>query len=277
LPSLLLRLAACKNSALDAGLLAGDNQDPAGRQVSAAGGKPVTESEWVSCTDPQAMLAFLRDSGRAGERKLRLFAVACYRGFFQPLREDAIRKMVFVAEVMADGAATREEEVEARDRLALLMRPPAPDRLQQDAGAVTYLLGVGNVWTAAARLSLHAASLARARAGPDVREGDPAEHREKRQQAALLRDIFGPRPLSLPPSLAPSVLAWNGGTPVRLARATYQERQLPAGTLDPDRLAVLADALEEAGLTDAELLQHLRGSGPHFRGCYAIDLVLRRG
>jgi hypothetical protein len=59
-----------------------------------------------------------------------------------------------------------------------------------------------------------------------------------------------------------------------LAEAAYAERTLPPGTLDPARLALLADALEDAGCTDGELLGHLRGPGPHVRGCWALDLVL---
>ncbi|MGL4554267.1 MAG: hypothetical protein ACRC33_24145 [Gemmataceae bacterium] len=61
-----------------------------------------------------------------------------------------------------------------------------------------------------------------------------------------------------------------------LARAACADRLLPAGTLDPARLAVLADALEEAGAS-GDLLAHLRSSGPHVRGCWALDLVLGRG
>jgi hypothetical protein len=49
-----------------------------------------------------------------------------------------------------------------------------------------------------------------------------------------------------------------------------------AGRLDPTRLAVLADALEEAGCADAELLGHLRGPGLHVRGCWAVDSLLGR-
>jgi hypothetical protein len=41
-------------------------------------------------------------------------------------------------------------------------------------------------------------------------------------------------------------------------------------------LAVLADALEEAGCADAGLLGHLRSRGPHVRGCWALDLILGR-
>jgi hypothetical protein len=44
-----------------------------------------------------------------------------------------------------------------------------------------------------------------------------------------------------------------------------------------DRLPILADALEDAGCDDGDLLAHLRGDGPHVRGCWALDLVLERG
>jgi hypothetical protein len=71
-----------------------------------------------------------------------------------------------------------------------------------------------------------------------------------------------------------AVPAWNDSTVVRLAQAAYEERHLPAGTLDTGRLAVFADALEEAGCMDADILGHLRGPGPHVRGCWAVDLCL---
>jgi hypothetical protein len=61
-----------------------------------------------------------------------------------------------------------------------------------------------------------------------------------------------------------------------LAQAAYDERSLPAGTLAPSRLSALADALEEAGCADAGLLGHLRGPGPHARGCWALDLLTWR-
>jgi hypothetical protein len=74
--------------------------------------------------------------------------------------------------------------------------------------------------------------------------------------------------------LPPAVLAWHDGVVVRLAQAAYEERHLPEGTLDNTRLRILADALEEAGCTDADILGHLRGPGPHVRGCWPVDLCL---
>jgi hypothetical protein len=91
--------------------------------------------------------------------------------------------------------------------------------------------------------------------------------------ASLLRDLFGPLPFRSV-TISPSVRTWNGGAARRLAEVAYVERDLPSGHLDTARLAVLADALEEAGVTDAEVLGHLRLAGPHVRGCWPLALLL---
>jgi hypothetical protein len=93
---------------------------------------------------------------------------------------------------------------------------------------------------------------------------------EKRAlHCAWLRELYGPipfRPLSVDPGcLTPNV--------IDLAQTAYDERVMPSGEIDPVRLAVLADALEESGGA-GELLEHLRGRGPHVRGCFAVDLNL---
>jgi hypothetical protein len=91
---------------------------------------------------------------------------------------------------------------------------------------------------------------------------------------ALLRDVIGTVPFRTPPAIAPRVLAWHGGIIPTLAKAIYDRRDLPSGHLDPARLAVLADALEDASCDQADLLAHLREPGPHVCGCWAVDLVL---
>src|SRR2546429_325961 len=94
-----------------------------------------------------------------------------------------------------------------------------------------------------------------------VPEGRPC-FLARRRQANLVRDILGNpfRPVSVnASSVSPSVAA--------LAHAAYEEHFLPSGELDPDRLAVLADALEEGDFIDPAILDHLRGAGPHMRGC----------
>jgi hypothetical protein len=56
---------------------------------------------------------------------------------------------------------------------------------------------------------------------------------------------------------------------VVLAQELYDSR-------DFSHAPLLADVLEDAGCTDAQLLDHLRGSGPHARGCWAVDLFLAK-
>src|SRR5207237_97344 len=120
---------------------------------------------------------------------------------------------------------------------------------------------------------LHACSVARQIAlrhtGHVFRSDDAAAEKE---QARLLRDILG-NPFR-PAVIEPAWLVRLDGAGPKLAQAAYEERLLPAGTLDPVRLAILADALEEAGCTDAEILNHCRGPGPHVRGCWLVDLIL---
>jgi hypothetical protein len=68
------------------------------------------------------------------------------------------------------------------------------------------------------------------------------------------------------PALEPSLLSYDDGMIRRLALAAYEDRVFPGGTVDPGRLAALADALEESGCADVGLLSHLRLPGPHVRG-----------
>jgi hypothetical protein len=92
-------------------------------------------------------------------------------------------------------------------------------------------------------------------------------------QAHLLRCVFG-NPCRPWPPLPAAVLAWNDATVRQLAQAIYDEQRLPEGALDAARLALLADALLDAGCDDEALLAHCRSEGPHVRGCWAIDAIL---
>jgi hypothetical protein len=91
------------------------------------------------------------------------------------------------------------------------------------------------------------------------------------EQAGLLRDVFC-NPFRPAPAI---VSAWLTPTVLALAHAAYDHRILPTGFIDPVRLGVLADALEEVG-ADSELLGHLRSPGPHVRGCWALDAILSK-
>ena len=85
--------------------------------------------------------------------------------------------------------------------------------------------------------------------------------------AALLCEIFGN--LFRPVSADPSWRVWERGTAMQLARGFYDDRRF-------GDLPILADALEEAGCTEASILQHCRGKGPHIRRCWCVSLLLSR-
>jgi hypothetical protein len=89
--------------------------------------------------------------------------------------------------------------------------------------------------------------------------------KEWRHFPILIRDIF--QNLFRPVAVDPSWLAWNDGTVVKLAQAIYDDRAF-------DRLPILADALEEAGCDNADILAHCRQTGEHVRGCWVVDLIL---
>jgi hypothetical protein len=230
------------------------------------------EAEWLSCTDPQPMLAFLKRTPH--DRKLRLFAVASCRHVWPFMVDERSRKAVEISEAYADGAADRQALQRARDAAS-----------EAEAEAFEAVLVGGEkgrecpvreaaVFTAMAIImAFRVASLA-SRAGVwafggGLEEMQAAKVGEDTYQCALVRDLFGN-------PFRSSVLdrIWLTAHVVRLARTAYEERVPPTMTLDADRLAVLADALEDAGCDNADILAHLREPSPHVRGCWVIDLLL---
>ena len=106
------------------------------------------------------------------------------------------------------------------------------------------------------------------------REAQGGSPEQRKYLCDLLRDLNG-NPFRSAPHINPSVRTWNSGCVVKLATAAYEERVMPQGTLDPVRLAVLADGMEQAGVTDQEILGHLRQPGlVHVRGCHVLDAIL---
>jgi hypothetical protein len=81
-------------------------------------------------------------------------------------------------------------------------------------------------------------------------------------EAALLRELFANpfRPVIVVPS-------WLTTTVVALAQSIYDEKGF-------DRMPILADALQEAGCGNEQVLTHCRSGGPHVRGCWVVDLLL---
>jgi hypothetical protein len=231
----------------------------------------LTEFDWLACQDTDAMLTFLRGAGRLSGRKARLFAAACCRRVW-PFLDERSRRAVEVAEQFADGLVCRKALRQAcRDaESAAAQDAPAWERFQSqlflDDWWRDQWLGAA-AWAASRSLTWLAPEVAK------MTRASIPEDLDGRCQCGLLHDLFGPQTFR-DVRVETAWLSWQGGTVVRLAQAAYDERQMPEGTLYNCRLAILADALEEAGCTDREILVHLRSPGPHVRGCWPNDLCL---
>jgi hypothetical protein len=241
----------------------------------------MTQSDWLRCQDPQAMLEWLRTSGKLSERKLRLFAVACCRRIWPRLTPESSRA-VETAERYADGLARAKELPEpwpSEEAIRKHQFPPHYDSSGADWGtykatfcayeaaagaaaretdwmrSVPYYAAGAVAWeqVGAARSASVAAEWAAAWSAVEQNEFD--------KQACVLRDIVGNpfRLMRFDPT-------WRSPEVVTLAGHIEYDR-------DFARMPELASALEEAGCTDAELLGHLRAPGPHWRGCFALDAV----
>ena len=216
----------------------------------------MTEAEWLACDNAVQMLAFLRETNNLDERRNRLSGVALCRRVWHLLTDPRSRDAVEVAERWADREAT-PEELDAAFEAAF------------DVFAAYREQGgeVAPGWAACAAADIsHPDEAAEAVARAAAHAGGEGE---ATAQAGIMKCVFGNpfRRLTVD-------AGWLTPTVANLAPVTYEERALPSGELDPQRLAVLADALEDAGCADPGLLGHLRSPGPHVRGCWALDLVL---
>ena len=226
----------------------------------------MTEDLWRKSRDLRRLFAHLGQPTVLAQdlrfrRKCRLFGVAAvthaWKGLTLP---DVVRQAVEVAERFADGRATPGELMAARmavyrdrslsefgsegDDSLSLFRPPAVSLTDNAA------LASGFDAAEHAHVFVHG----RGEPGGVLAYAVAA--------AALFRDVFGNpfRSVAFDP-------AWRSATAVGVARSMYEARDFAA-------MPVLADALEEAGCANGDVLAHCRGEGPHVRGCWVVDLIL---
>jgi hypothetical protein len=207
----------------------------------------MTEAEWMVSNDWPAMLRALPSID--GSRKLRLWCVAWARLILSgaesrdPFSEAGKKSIasytreVDAAEAFADGQLTRRELHSAK----------------ASSG------GPHNIFHFASGLS----RLAPERITPLLRQWVhefpvPSD----KQLAALIRDIFGNplRPFTFDSS-------WLTSTVLTLAQQMYNTRDFSA-------LPILADAVQDAGCENEDILNHCRQPGDHVRGCWCMDLLL---
>lgn len=237
------------------------------------------EAEWLASDDPRAMVTFV-GRFRPSERKLRLYAVAGCRRIWHLLTDERSQAAVEIAEQFADGQSTEE----TRDTVWLAADQATTDiwlATPEDASGATSNWDSANISVCAAS---NAVGSSEDFVGPDAElfylAANPidAAMLEAREQGGnsqavveaersfhlgLLRDIFGnPFRTVLLDS------AWLTSDVLALAHSIYDEKAF-------DRMPILADALQDAGCENDDILSHCRDANQvHVRGCWVLDLIL---
>jgi hypothetical protein len=234
------------------------------------------KAQWRRSVDPVLMLDFL--GVRATDRKSRLFACACGRRVWPLLKDERSRLAVEVGEQYADGIADdgqlaragrdafeaqREIMTGVRDDAADMAACVACDACRENTDFrfpsvdnYTAATDAAHCTAAAVEYAAHAAS----------RAPVAARKEEEKSLANVVRDIFGNpfRPVTF-------AAEWRTDTAVALARQMNESR-------DSSAMPILADALEDAGCANEDMLAHCRDTKQvHVRGCWVVDLVLSRG
>ena len=229
----------------------------------------MTEKEWLKSNEPGQLLGNL---GRIqSKRKRRLFGCACCRRIWPLLPDERCRSAVVTAEQFADGEVGSEELTRAKvEAKASSEEDRGPIYTDRWAAGACYCAAFANAGDAAK--AWHSATSAQQMNALTHRGGSGGRrdsaimtevwNQELPAQVALLRDIFGNpfRPVSLDP-------AWLTSDVLALARGIYDERAF-------DRMPILADALQDAGCDNPDVLTHCRGDETHVRGCWVVDLLL---
>jgi len=230
----------------------------------------------MACNEPPTMLELLRC--KASSRKMRLYACACCRLVWHLFPHERYHRAIETAERYADGLATRQELTSSKKGIHY-------ESIEKDDSLTTHLKGAilkttqvrerdivhyASQQIGAALTFEHNPSLSRSELDPlfwDQRRGaawPKALSYGMPTLAHVFRDVFGNpfRPAAIDQS-------WVSSTVTALAQAIYEDRAF-------DRLPILADALEDAGCTDTDILAHCRAGGKHARGCWVVDLLLNR-
>jgi hypothetical protein len=270
----------------------------------------MTLADWQTCTDPGKMLAYL--SGKASERKLRLFACACCRRIWNLLHEEGSRQAVETAERFADGLASADELAQAKVRAkkvtwSAIQRahsewtaPRVTDMARAAWVAVwvacaaeeTSEANVWNNWSTTAPYEVsHGQSLAERTAqvtswAKTVAEeqGIWAAFAKLKAEPAEEQSWQGPDEEEACQCIILRDIFGHVEYPqaIQALWRRWQDSTVMkmADVIHQHRrfedLPILADALEEAGCDHQAVLEHCRTPGPHMRGCWVLDAILER-
>lgn len=243
----------------------------------------MTETDWLSASDPLAMLQFLHegarnwgqwmlhwlgvDRDRLSVRKQRLFDCACCRRIWELMPDARSRQAVETSEEFADGLAVEVELLEVWRAAHDVMNMREEDASQPAqwaalAAARAAQLTISGNERPSSALALDAA------AGPLGQTNAERLFAESKAQCHIVRDIFGNpfRPVDFDPTQLRSMY----GQLIVQAQTIYDGRRF-------DEMPLLGYALMEAGCFDDAVLSHCRSRGEHVRGCWVLDAILGKG
>lgn len=220
----------------------------------------MTEAQWAKTTSVARLLAGVR----ATDRKWRLLACAFARELWPHLYARGLGGIVEAAEEFADGGA-RSALTASRMRLWRFWGEISPKigRPGETASSLC-LLFMASSHLVGYRMSKTAVVKMASVVNQHLRDIDRLEGWSA-VAAGLTRCVIGN-----PFRAAPLRPEWVTPVARAIAEEVYRERRW-------EELPVVADALEDVGCDDAAVLGHLRGPGPHARGCHGLDWVLGKG
>lgn len=242
----------------------------------------MTEAKWLKCSNIWELTEFLHE--RQDERRLRLFAYACSQRFLSEQSEEIFHRALKAVERRAEGNCS-DEELQEIHRIILDRINDLESTLRNAEGIIVsnQRLSIANAFLCAVsphftRKEVSAGIVStigslvfyvRSSVAAPVweltqsrEETDKIEEAESVFQVSLVKELFGNpfRSAAFSPES-------RTDTAVALARQMYDSRDFSA-------MPILADALQDAGCDNDDILNHCRGEGPHVRGCWVVDLVL---
>ena len=256
--------------------------------------------DWNNEIDPYVMLQVV--GGEVTERKLRLFACAAARQVWPLLVDPRTRTAVEVAQRYADGLATADElraaheaalaasgDASAEMQDILARADPQTDRWPIFVSILEYAAAANvGVWAtdleigpADPRWGAHRAyfveqvrdsvcTAAVHNVSPTLPLGPPPDEVARQAAGEAEMRVLASIVRCLIPDPARTIHIeerWQSATVLSLATGIYEEKAF-------DRMPILADALQDAGCDNEEILNHCRQPGVHSRGCYVVDLLL---
>ncbi len=237
----------------------------------------MTEIDWQNTTTgAYDMLRYIRT--RTSSRKMQLLMCGACRSILDHLPQDRVPAILCAIEQYAEGQASLEAFRHAQASAQLIAQDAMAESDQQSPRAFA-IRALRATVSSPLDDSLHRIiELVESVAGRDAGEGLARAARVKRhaELCHLFREVIGnpfaPR-TAVPTWMQPAERA----TPGWLIRVSETARAVATAIHRDqayDRFPILADALEEEGCTDDELLLHMRVPSGHVRGCWALDAVL---